>query len=326
MFALRHPFFGEAAGISERHVTLIECKSVLNRVNAPSMPFHWSINPYRGCSHACVYCYARRYHEWFELNAGPDFERRLFVKINAPQVLRRELSRKSWRREKVAIGTAVDPYQPLEGRYRITRGILEALRDHWTPCSIVTKNTMILRDLDILQELAQGPGCTVMFSVTTVDPELAAKLEPDTPPPAQRLSALRRLRAAGVEAGVMAAPVLPGLTDSRKQLEAVFQAAAFHGAQFCRVGVLRLEGSVRPVYEGFLDREAPYLRPAYAGLYKGAYASPSYQERIERLAAALARRYGLNGRRPQSARRPARLVEPISRPSARPLLQHRLPV
>src|SRR5690606_5864883 len=161
--------------------------------------------------------------------------------------------------------------------------------------------------LDILQELAQGPGCTVMFSVTTVDPELAAKLEPDTPPPAQRLSALRRLRAAGVEAGVMAAPVLPGLTDSRKQLEAVFQAAAF----------LRVEGSVRRVYDACLAREAPYLRPAYAGLDKGAYASPSYQERIERLAAALARRYGLNGRRPQSARRPARLVEPISRPSAR---------
>src|SRR5690606_25539228 len=149
---------------SERQVVEIQCKSLLNRVVSQRMPFRWSINPYRGCEHKCVYCYARRYHTYLDLEPGVDFERKIFVKVNAPRVLRRELARKSWQRENVAIGTAVDPYQPVEGKYKLTRQILQALLDYWTPCSVITKNTMILRDADLLAELCRGPGCTVWIS------------------------------------------------------------------------------------------------------------------------------------------------------------------
>ena len=181
----------------EREIIEIECKSVLNRVVSQKMPFKWSVNPYRGCEHKCVYCYARRYHTFFDLNPGADFENKIFVKVNAPQVLRRELSRKSWQREHVAIGTAVDPYQPVEGKYRLTRAILKALLDYWTPCSIITKNTMLLRDIDLLSELWPRAGLKVLLSITTLDKALAQRLEPDTPPPEKRLEALSRLMEAG---------------------------------------------------------------------------------------------------------------------------------
>src|SRR5690606_29584972 len=198
---------------SERQVVEIQCKSLLNRVVSQRMPFRWSINPYRGCEHKCVYCYARRYHTFLDLDPGSDFENKIFVKVNAPEVLRQELARPGWPREKIAIGTAVDPYQPVEGKYKLTRRILEALLEADTPCSIVTKNAMIRRDLDLFTQLGRGPGCTVFVSVTTLDEALARRLEPGTPPPRRRLETVRELASHGVEAGVMIAPVLPGLTD-----------------------------------------------------------------------------------------------------------------
>lgn len=279
-------------GLAGPKLVEIRCKSLLNRVNAPGMSFGWSINPYRGCAHACVYCYARRYHEYLELGPGEDFEQIVFVKVNAVEVLRRELSRRSWRRDEVAIGTAVDPYQPAEGRYRLTRGILEALADYETPCSIVTKNSMILRDLDVLERLSRGPGVSVSFSVTTVDPSLARRLEPDTPPPKRRLEVMRRLAEAGVRAGVLLAPVLPGITDDRRSLEAVIRAAAEHGAAFVHAAVLRLQGSVKDVYREFLADEVPGLLPLYERLYPAAYAPWSYQERILDEVARIKARYG----------------------------------
>lgn len=278
------------------------CKSVLNRVAGDSMPFRWSINPFRGCEHACVYCYARRYHEYLEMDPGREFETRIIAKVNAPEVLRRELGRRSWRREPVAIGTAVDPYQPAEGRYRITRRILEALLDFKTPCSLITKNTMILRDLDVLQALAAGPGCRVYFSITTLDARLVKEIEPDTPPPARRLEVLRALVRSGVPAGVILAPVLPALTDQPDSLEAVVRAAAEHGACSLQTGVLRLEGATRAVYESFLARRYPVLLPYYRSLYRTAYAPLAYQRRIQSQVRELARACGIG----KDASRPLR--------------------
>src|SRR4051794_39832062 len=214
------------------------CKSALNQVSG--MPFRWSLNPYRGCVHGCHYCYARASHTYLGMNADDDFETKIVVKSNMPEVLRQELRRRSWTRERVAIGTATDAYQPCEGRYRLTRHCLEALRDHDTPVSIVTKSTLILRDLDLLAELAQGPGATVYFTITTVDDGLWRLIEPGTPPPLKRLKVLRRLSSEGVRCGVFLAPILPGITDSAESIEAVAAAAKAHGATSFGSAVLRL--------------------------------------------------------------------------------------
>lgn len=273
-------------------VVEMQSKSLLNRVHGSYLPFRWSVNPYRGCVHACVYCYARRYHEYLDMDPGAGFERQVFVKVNAVAVLRRELARPGWRRENVAIGTAVDAYQPVEGKYRLTRGILEAFADFHTPCNLMTKNTMVVRDVDVLRALAQGPGVKVGFSVTTLDPELARRIEPDTPPPHQRLKALERLAAAGIHAGVLLAPVLPGLNDDDASLRAVVRAAADHGARFLTSGVLRLQDGVRSVYGDFLRRDAPGLLPLYRRLYPGSYAPRGYQDRIYARIAELKELYG----------------------------------
>ncbi len=290
----------------------MECKSLLNRVETPYMSFGWSVNPYRGCAHACVYCYARRYHEYLDLGPGKDFEQQIFVKVNAVEVLRRELARKSWTRDSVAVGTAVDPYQPAEGRYRLTRGILEALADYHTPCSIVTKNSMILRDVDVLQRLARGPGVTVAFSVTTLNNALVKRIEPDTPPPLQRLRVMQHLVNAGIKAGVLLAPILPGLTDDTRSLSEVMRAARDHGAAFVSAAVLRLQGSVKDVYEDFLRQEVPWLAPLYEQLYPAAYARQGYQDRIMRKVKQLKARYGFNRPAATLAPAPARTPTQLS--------------
>ena len=262
------------------HVREVECKSVLNRVHSDKMPFKWSINPYRGCQHACIYCYARRYHEYLDLGPDRDFETQIFAKVNAPEVLRTELARPTWKREWVAIGTAVDAYQPIEGRYKITRRVLEALCDYDTPVSIVTKNTMILRDADVLQRLSNRAGCRVYFSVTTMDDRLAKKLEPETPPPLRRLQAMQHLVRLGVDAGVLVAPVLPGITDDDASLRRVALAAAAHGARWLSGAPLRLQGSVRNVYLSFLEEAFPRLTRLYDAMYRGEYAPRRYRDRV----------------------------------------------
>lgn len=277
----------------------VECKSLLNKVQSANMPFRWSINPYRGCVHACRYCYARRYHEYLGLGAGEDFERQILVKVNAAEVLRRELSRPSWRREWVALGTAVDPYQPVEGRYKLTRSILAVLLAHRTPCLLVTKNTMVRRDRDLLRQMAAECGCRVYFSVVTMDANLARRLEPDTPPPVQRLAAMEALAREGVDVGVFVAPVLPGLTDSARNLHEVARQAAAHGARYLSGAALRLQGSVREVFLNFLQVERPELIPLYEWLYPGAYARSGYRAGIARRLAQLAEGYGMScGDRP----------------------------
>jgi len=318
------------ARVASHEIVEIRCKSLLNRVTSQRMPFRWSINPYRGCLHRCTYCYARRYHTFLDLNAASDFESKIFVKVNAPDVLRHELSKPSWRREKVAIGTAVDPYQPVEGKYKLTRKVLEVLLEAWTPCSIVTKNAMIRRDLDVLAELAQGPGCTVYLSLTTLDEALAKRLEPGTPPPRRRLETVAELVRCGIDAGVMIAPVLPGLTDG-PGLERMVEEAFAHGARFVDWGVLRLDEGVKEVYLDFVKAEAPRLLPMYGRMYEGAYAPSEYERRIDaRLSkateSALANRAGsrpedAGGRLlPKARKDPLRAPQAAQSPVRRPLL------
>ena len=266
------------------------CKSALNRVS--DMPFRWSLNPYRGCVHGCHYCYARATHPYLGLDADEDFEKKIVVKTNMAEVLRGELRKASWTRERVAIGTATDAYQPCEGRYRLTRHCLDALLGADTPISIVTKSTLILRDLDLLTRLADGPGATVYFTITTLDPEHWRLIEPGTPPPLKRLAVLRRLTDAGVPCGVFLAPILPGITDSVESLEAVAAAAKDHGAVSFGSAVLRLAPMVKEHYLGFVAEAFPDLLPRYERAYAGTNISSDYQAAIDRRLARIRERHG----------------------------------
>ena len=265
----------------KREFVEITAKSVLNRVTG--MPFHWSINPYRGCSHACVFCYARRTHWFMDEDGVNEWSSRIFVKANAPVVLRQELARPAWKRELVALGTATDPYQPIEGRYRITRRILEALRDFRTPVSIVTRSPLILRDLDVLTDMARRVEVTVCVSIATTDPDLARQIEPTVAPPAQRLRTVEALAASGVRTGVLLAPVLPALTDRREDLAAVIEAAGQAGASFVGHRVLYLGDVTRDAFLRFLAARYPDLVPHYRQMYRGQYAPPAYEKRIKHL-------------------------------------------
>jgi DNA repair photolyase len=269
----------------------LPCKSVLNRVHG--MPFRWSINPYRGCAHSCHYCFARKTHTYLDLDAGDDFSGIIFAKVDAPRVLRCELSRPCWRHEEVALGSATDPYQPAEGRFRITRGILEALFDYYTPVTIVTKGTLILRDRDLLAALAARAGCTVCLSVPTVDRAIWRATEPGTAPPMQRLRAMEQLAAAGVRAGVLAAPILPGLSGTVERLEEMVRAAAAHGACFLWAGLLHLGPLVRDHYFTFLRNAYPEVVDLHCRLYPSKYASLRVRDRLDRRIEDLKAQYGL---------------------------------
>jgi DNA repair photolyase len=250
-------------------------RSALNRVTG--MGFRWSLNPYQGCVHSCVYCFARAHAKLADRDPGEGFSTDIGVKVNLPEVLREELSRPSWRHERVAFGTATDPYQPIEGRYRLTRRCLQAFVDHWTPVGLITKGTMIIRDVDVLVELTSRTETTVCFSVPTVDEEVWRRTEPGTPPPRQRLRALKTLVTAGITAGVGMAPILPGISDSPAQLEAAAAAAAEAGAAFLWANLVYLKPGTREHFFAFLDREYPHLRSRYDRLFTGAYAPSEYK-------------------------------------------------
>jgi DNA repair photolyase len=279
----------------------VQCKSALNRVRG--MPFNYSLNPYRGCVHACHYCYARSSHAFLDLGVGEDFSSQIFVKANIAAVLRRELARPSWTREAVAVGTATDPYQPAEGRYRLTRACLEACLAAGTPATVTTKGTLVVRDADVLGALAAGPGGGVSVSLITLDAAVWRALEPGTPPPRQRLRALRALADAGVPCGLALAPVLPGLTDAPAALEAVVRAAADAGARWVWTGAVHLEPAVRDWFLGALARHAPGAVARYERVYGRAgtaagrrYAPRAYADRLAARVGELKARYGLGGR------------------------------
>lgn len=283
------------------HYQEITCRSALNPVQG--MPFNWTLNPYRGCTHACEYCFARRYQVQFELDPGDHFSTFIMVKVNLVDVLRRELDKPTWKREQVAVGTATDPYQPIEGQYRLTRRSLEALLAAKTPVGVVTKGPMIVRDADLLAELGRTCGATVCMSVPTIDEEAWRALEPGTAHPLQRLRALRTLRDAGVNAGVLMAPVVPGFTTQPDRLEATIKAVADHGAAFMGANVMYLKGGTKDHFMKFLAREFPNMVPGYDRLYAGAYARSEYVTSVRGIIGLLQERYDLAGRK-------RRLTEP----------------
>ena len=236
----------------------VTTKSALTRVQG--MPFTWSLNPYTGCSHSCTYCYARQYHALRGKDTGRGFDREVEVKINFADVLRAEL-RHLRLRELVALGTATDPYQPCEGRYRLTRRTLEVLVGSPLPLVVVTKGTLVVRDIDLYMKLARVVDVRICVSIGTVSADIARGAEPDAPSPRARLEAVRRLRAAGIAAGVLAAPILPDLTDSEASLDAVAAAARAHDASFFSTRPLKLDPGVRPHYLAFLNERFPDLVP-----------------------------------------------------------------
>ena len=276
----------------------VTCRSALNAVKG--MPFNWTLNPYRGCTHACHYCFARRYQTQFELGPDDHFSTVIFVKINLVDVLRQELDKPSWAREQVAVGTATDPYQPIEGHYKLTRGSLEALIAGRTPIGLVTKGPMVVRDADLLAELGRRSGCTVYMSVPTVNEDAWRALEPGTAPPLQRLRAVRQLCEAGVNAGVLMAPVVPGFTTQPARLEATIKAIADHGAAFMGANLMYLKEGTRDHFMRFLAREFPTLVDSYNRLYAGAYARNDYVTAVRGMIEVLQRRYDIRRRRPRS--------------------------
>ena len=275
----------------------ITCKSALNRVNLPSMPhLRWSLNPYRGCQHACVYCFARGNHEFLGYDTGRDFEQRVVVKTNLPEVLRRELRRPGWKREHVTIGTACDPYQQAELKYGLTRGALQAFRDFANPCSLITKSPNVLRDLPVLQEISSVAECTIIFSIATLREDVWQHIEPETAKPGKRLEAVARLAESGVNTGVMLAPIIPGLTDDRENLESVVRAARDHGASFVGDNVLYLRPGTKEWFMPFLRETYPHLLPQYERFYRGSYAPRRYTEEVHETVQELRERWQMTPR------------------------------
>ncbi|MDQ6711049.1 MAG: radical SAM protein [Candidatus Dormibacteraeota bacterium] len=280
----------------------IVAKSALNRVQ--HMGFDWSLNPYQGCFHSCVYCFARAHARLADRDPGAGFSSRVGVKVNVAELLRRELASPRWKGEKVAFGTATDPYQPIDGSTRLTRHCLEAFRDFRTPVGLITKGTMVIRDLDVLVELSRRASTTVCFSVPTVDDTVWAKTEPGTPPPRKRLRVMKALVDAGIEAGVAMAPLLPGLSDSPAQLEATVAAAADAGACFVWANIVYLKPGTKEHFLEFLGREYPHLLPRYRELYPGAYAPAAVKAPVADAVARLKRRYQVADHRPFRAQPP----------------------
>ncbi|HTA13521.1 MAG TPA: radical SAM protein, partial [Solirubrobacteraceae bacterium] len=267
----------------------VRARSVLNRVPGKSrMPFRWTINPYRGCSHACVYCFARPTHRYLGFDAGRDFEREIVVKVNAPEVLRTELARPSWRGEHVALGTNTDPYQWVEGRYRLMEGIWEALRDAaggtGNPCSVLTKSPLLLRDLPLMLQIAERTAISASLSIPTLDERAWRATEPHTPSPRARLEAVAELNRAGIPTGILIAPLMPGVNDAPHQLEPLLQGAIDAGATSIGGVALHLRSEVRDVFMDWLRTQRPDLVERYEQLYRrGAYAPADERKRLASL-------------------------------------------
>ncbi|MEL6644704.1 MAG: PA0069 family radical SAM protein [Pseudomonadota bacterium] len=263
-------------------VTVERPRKVITRNTSPDLHFDRSINPYRGCEHGCIYCFARPSHAWLGLSPGLDFETRLVARPEAPEVLARELGKPSYRPEMIAIGTNTDPYQPIEARYGIMRRILEVLWAHRHPVGIVTKGTLIERDIDILGEMAKAGLARVGISITTLDPNVSRAMEPRVPHPARRLQTIERLSAAGIPVRVMPSPVVPALTDH--ELEAILEAAADAGAVAASWVMLRLPLEVAPLFrewleEAFPDRAARVMNRVRA-LHGGRDYDPEWGKRM----------------------------------------------
>jgi DNA repair photolyase len=286
----------------------VACRSALNPVKG--MPFNWTLNPYRGCTHGCHYCFARRYHAQFELDSSDAFSSVILVKRNVVDVLKKELDRPSWKREYVALGTATDVYQPIEGHYNLTRKSLEALANARTPVGVITKGPMVVRDKDVLLELSKRAACTVYMSVPTVDEEAWRVLEPGTAHPLQRLRAVRELNDAGIRAGVLMNPIVPGLTSQPAKLESTIKAIADHGAAFMGTNLLYLKDGTRVHFMNFLEKHFPVLATKYQRLYRGAYAPDAYAKEVRGIVKLLQKKYRVSKRDEDETSREAQVESP----------------
>ena len=291
----------EFAGVTFHEVN---AKSALNNVAKSSpMPFPWSLNPYRGCTHGCVYCFARGTHAYLELDTGHDFDTQIVVKINVADVLRRELARPGWRREHVAMGTNTDPYQRAEGRYRLMPGVISALADSGTPFSILTKGTVLSRDLPLLVAARQQVPVGLAVSLALLDPELQAVLEPGTPSPKARLDLIRRITGAGLPCGVLVAPVLPYLTDSDDHLYQVVSELVDAGVTGVSAVALHLRPGAREWFLAWLEQHRPDLVAAYQTLYaKGANAPAGYRKQLAARFREIRTHFGLAAADPPTQR------------------------
>ena len=282
-----HPEF---AGMEFLHV---RAKSIINEVpGAAHLPFRYTVNVYRGCSHACAFCFARPTLEYLNLNAGRDFERVIVVKVNAVELLTAELQPRRWAGEHIAMGTNTDPYQRCEGRYELTRGVIEVLTEHANPFSILTKSSLVTRDMDLLIEANRRTDIAVNFSIPTLDRQVWEASEPGTPQPRSRLDALRRLREEGIPAGVLIAPIIPGISDRRDQLEEVVRACIDAGASSITPIVLHLRPGVKEQFLPWLEDVRPDLLDRYRRTYQRAYAPKQVRQHLSSLVYELIREHG----------------------------------
>jgi DNA repair photolyase len=286
------------------------CRSALNRVKG--MMFGWSLNPYMGCAHQCTFCYVRAFEKRADRPSDDRYGASIRVKTNVAEVLRRELARRSWKGETVAIGAATDPYQPAEGRYRLTRACLEVLAEAANPFAIITRSPLIVRDIDVLAEAARRASVSVTFSVPTLDDRIWRLTEPNTPPPRQRLRALRMLRDAGIDAGVGMAPILPGLSDRPEQLEEVVKAAREAGATSIWANLLYLRPGTREHFLEALAHDWPEELERYESLYhRRAYLKNEQTKPVKDAVGELRKRYGIADRR-RAPLRPAPREEQLA--------------
>lgn len=303
------------AGDEGAYAIEIRAKSILNQVpGASHVPFEWTINPYRGCAHACRYCFARSTHNYLDLDSGYDFDSKIVVKVNAGNLLRKELASPRWTGAPIAMGTNTDPYQRAEGQYQLMREILSALRDRANPFSILTKGTLILRDIDLITQAAEVTAVSIAVSIGSIDEGIWRAVEPGTPAPLRRLDVVRRFADAGVGCSVLMAPILPGLTDSDERIEETVAALADAGAASITPLVLHLRPGAREWYREWLRVEHPDLLSMYARLYgDGAYVPKSYQREVLAKVREAKRRHGVLRREEQSFRSaPADTAEPGS--------------
>lgn len=256
-----------------------EAKSILNHVRSDRFGFNWTINTYRGCSHACVYCFARPTHEYLNLNTGSDFDSQIVVKTNAVELVQAETAPGRWAGESIAMGTNTDPYQPAEGKYRLTRGVVGVLTERANPFSILTKSTLVLRDMDLFTDAARRTEVSVNFSIGTLDPEVWRQTEPGTPHPRRRVEAVAKLTEAGIPSSVLIAPILPGLSDHPEQVAKVERACLEAGAESVSTIRLHLRPGVKEHFMGWLADNQPGLVDKYESLYRNRSYLPGRRRR-----------------------------------------------
>ncbi len=272
----------EAPGAVQTRFYEVRAKSIINRVPEQSqVPFRWTINPYRGCTHSCIYCFARPTHTYLDFDAGRDFEREIVVKVNAPELLRQGLAKPSWKGEHIALGTNTDPYQWVEGRYKLMPGIWEAMRDAANPCSILTKSPLLLRDIALMEEVNERTEFGAALSIPTLDEKAWRATEPHTPNPRARLEAVAELSRAGIRTGVLVAPLQPGINDSPQQVSEILELASEAGAAYITGIALHLRGEVKGLWFEWLREYRPDLVPVYERLYRrGAYMAAEERRRL----------------------------------------------